>query len=171
MTQLLEHSLSRVWQHNQDPDKVFAILTAFRGEFDYAENVGRNKALAADVRALGYGFFYLDGKWIENEGTEDEREVKEDSLFVATKNKQGFAKNILKLVRQYDQEAAVIKDDTSSKLLFQDGSTDSLGELQPGKIGTIYSKLRGKPDQTFIFESERDDLSWIQRLAGIKSAK
>jgi hypothetical protein len=168
MTQLLEHSLSRVWQHNQDPDKVFAILTAFRGEYDYEENVRRNKALAADVRAMGYGFFYLDGHWIENEGTENQRLVNEDSLFVATKNKQGFAKNILKLVRQYDQEAAVINDDKSAQLLFQDGSTAPLGELQPGKIGTIYSKLRGKPDQTFIFENERDDLSWIQRLAGLQ---
>jgi len=168
MTQLLEYSLSRVWQHNQDPDKVFAILTAFRGEYDYEENVRRNKALAADVRAMGYGFFYLDGHWIENEGTENQRLVNEDSLFVATKNKQGFAKNILKLVRQYDQEAAVINDDKSAQLLFQDGSTAPLGELKPGKIGTIYSKLRGKPDQTFIFENERDDLSWIQRLAGLQ---
>lgn len=168
MTQLLEHSLSRVWQHNQDPDKVFAILSAFRGEYEYEENVRRNKALAADVRAMGYGFFYLDGHWIENEGTEKERLVNEDSLFVVTTKAQGFAKNILKLVRQYDQEAAVVKDNEGTKLVFSDGSTDSLGDLHPGKIGTVYSKLRGKPDQTFIFENERDDLGWIQRLAGLR---
>lgn len=163
-----EASLSRVWQHNQDPNKTFAILTAFRGEYEYQENVQRNKALAADVRAMGYGFFYLDGHWIENPDTANQRLVKEDSLFVVTTNTQGFAKNILKLLKRYDQEAAVVKHNLEAKLIFNDGTTNSLGKLHPGKMGTVYSKLRGKPDQTFIFEHERDDLSWIQRLAGIQ---
>ena len=33
----------------------------------------------------------------------------------------------------------------------------------------IYTKLRtNKKADSFVFESERDDLGWLQRLAGIK---
>jgi hypothetical protein len=164
---LLEASLTRVWQHYEDKNRVFAILTAFRGEYDFDENKARNSALASDIRNLGYGFFYLDGYWIENEGTDNERRVKEDSLFVSTQNTKDFAKNILSLGKKYNQEAVVVKDEEGARLLFSNGDTMNLGDLKPGKMGDIYSQLRGKGNRTFIFESERDDLGWIQRLAGL----
>lgn len=165
--QVLESSLSRVWQHYQDPDRVFAILTAFRGEYDLEQNLIRNRALASDIRNLGYGFFYLDGYWVENQGTDNERRVKEDSLFVTTRNPHDFAKNILLLGKRYEQEAVLVKDKQGTRLLFTNGDTMDLGQLQPGKMGGIYSQLRGRSNRTFIFENERDDLGWIQRLAGL----
>lgn len=167
MTELTEASLTRVWQHAESPDTAFAILTAFRGEFTYEDNVKRNRALAADLRSEGYGFFYLDGYWIENEGTEDERRVKEDSLFVVTKRDQDFANTIHRLGNRFDQEAVVVKDRKGTRLIFKDGSEQELGRLRPGGLGGIYSQIRKKKSSTFVFESERDDLGWIGRLAGI----
>ena len=78
MDNVSEASLSRVWQHTQS-DRPIALLTAFRGEFGQADNIKRNKTLAAQVRKLGYGFFFVDGYWIENQGTPEEIHVSEDS--------------------------------------------------------------------------------------------
>lgn len=167
MVDILEASLSRVWQHAESTDTAFAILTAFRGEYTYEDNVKRNRSLAADLKNQGYGFFYLDGYWVENSGTDQERRVKEDSIFIIAKTQQGFAQTIHSLGNRYDQEAVVVKDAEGTRLIFKDGSETSLGKLRPGKLGTIYSQLRGKKNATFVFESERDDLGWISRLAGI----
>jgi hypothetical protein len=168
MTDIIdESSLSRVWQHAENPDTDFAILTAFRGEYPYEENVNRNRSLAADIRARGYGFFYLDGYWVENEGTDQERRVKEDSLFVINRRSQGFAATIHRLGNRYDQEAVVVKDSASTRLIFKDGTEQPIGRLRPGAMGTLYSQLRHRKGATFVFENERDDLGWISRLAGI----
>jgi hypothetical protein len=164
---LQEASLSRVWQHSQDPGTEFAILTAFRGEYPYEENTQRNRSLAADLRDQGYGFFYLDGYWVENEGTDQERRVKEDSIFTINRRAKDFAATIHRLGNRYDQEAVVVKDSRGTRLIFKDGTEQSLGQLRPGAMGTIYSQLRHRRGATFVFESERDDLGWISRLAGL----
>lgn len=63
MKNLNESSLSRVWQHVKSA-KPICILTAFCGEHELQKNIQRNKALAADIRAAGYGYFFVDGYWI-----------------------------------------------------------------------------------------------------------
>lgn len=162
MTAPSEASLRRVWQHNQDPNSTFAILCAFDDQCAYQENLRRNTAMAADVRAQGYGFFYLDGHWIENAGTANQHE---HTVFVVTTTGQGFSENILKLLKRYDPAAAVVKHNLEAQLIFSDGTAHCLAQLTPGQLGTVYSSLRGRPDQQFVFDAERDDLSWIQRLA------
>jgi hypothetical protein len=168
--QLNESSLSRVWQHFNDPDRNVAIFTAFRGEYDHDENVKRNRTLAAQIRQLGYGFFFVDGYWIENQGTPEEKHVSEDSIFViAPADKAGFAEQIHKLGNEYNQDAVLVKDESGVRLIFKDGSEQELGNLQPGKLAQAYTKLRSnKRSNTFVFESERDDLGWIARLAGLR---
>jgi len=168
-----ESSLSSVWQHFNDPDRNVAILTAFRGEYTYEENVARNKTLAADLRKEGYGFFYVDGYWIENQGTENERKVSEDSIFViAPSSSDSFAETIHKLGNQWDQDAVLVKDRTGTRIINNDGSDFALGPIQPGKLGVLYTKLRNnKKANTFVFESERNDYGFISRLrelAGLK---
>lgn len=165
-----ETSLTRVWQHVQGT-RPFAIITAFRGEYSREDNVKRNKALAADVRNLGYGFFFLDGYWIENQGTPDERKVSEDSLFVVGPEGSDvqFLKNMVTLGKANNQDGVLIKSkeginvhDKSGDVLF------ALNNLEPGRAGEMYSKLRNnKQSNTFIFTEERDDIGWVGRLAGI----
>lgn len=171
MKPINESSLSRVWRHFNDPEKNVAILTAFRGENTYDENVALNKSLAASLRKQGYGFFYVDGYWIENQGTENERAVSEDSIFViAPKSDRNFADIIHKFGNQYNQDAVLVKDLKGTRIINRDGSVYSLGEIQPGQLGSMYTKLRNnKKSNTFVFESERDDIGFIARLAGIRS--
>lgn len=163
---LLESSLSRVWHHFKNDDKQVAILTAFRGEYDRDENVARNRELAAKIRKLGYGFFFVDGYWIENRGTPEEQHVSEDSIFViAPASKKDFTKQIHELGNDYNQDAVLVKDSSGVKLIYKNGSTETLGDIQPGKLSQAYTKLRSnKRSNTFVFENERDDIGFVSRL-------
>lgn len=170
MDQINETKLSRVWQLFTDDAYSVAILTAFRGEYRYEENVRRNNALAADLRAAGYGITFVEGHWVENQGTENAQDVVEDSILVSGPKVQvtEFAANIHRLGNKYDQEAVIVKDMKGTRLIFKDGSVESLGELRPGRLGALYTRLRtNKNASTFVFESEREPISWIMRLAGI----
>lgn len=172
MKQLSEASLSRVWQHAES-DRPIAIITAFRGEFDRDENVRRNKELAATIRKMGYGYFFVDGYWIENEGTPQEVHVAEDSIFVVAPvdSDSKFRSQMTELASKYDQDGVLIKDKEGAKVYTGSGDVMfDVGTLSPGKAGEIYTRLRNnKKSNTFVFENERDDLSWLQRLAGVKS--
>ena len=170
MTALQEASLSRVWQHVESAKPV-ALFSAFRGEYTREENVSRNKKLAADVRGLGYGYFFVDGYWIENEGTDLEAHVAEDTLFVIAPEGTDaeFVSHMVRLVAAYDQESALIKTLDGANLYDQNGDIVlNVGTLKPGAMGEIYTQLRNnKKANTFVFEAERDDLTWLQRLAGL----
>lgn len=166
--------LSRVWQHIES-DRPVCLLTAFRGQYTYDENVTRNKSLSAEIRNEGYGFFYVDGYWIENRGTENEQHVKEDTLFVIGDDdnpdlEYKFESDMITLGKKYDQEAILLKTKKGIRVVeLSSGNEIKLDKLSLGKIGEIYTKLRSnKNANTFIFENERDDLGWLQRLAGIK---
>lgn len=170
MTKLNEASLSRVWQHAES-DRPIALLTAFRGEYDREENVRRNKELAATIRKLGYGYFFVDGYWIENQGTPEEVHVAEDSIFVIAPegSDEKFRSQMISLGAKYNQDGVLVKDKDGAKVYDKQGGVMfDVGTLKPGKAGEIYTRLRNnKKSNTFVFESERDDLGWLQRLAGV----
>jgi len=163
---LTEASLSRVYGHFSDDKKQVAILTAFRGEFDREENISRNRELAAKIRQLGYGFFFVDGYWIENEGTAEEQHVSEDSIFViAPASKKDFVSQIHELGNEYNQDAVLVKNNSGVQLIYKDGSIESLGDIKPGKLAQAYTRLRNnKQSNTFVFEGERDDVGFVARL-------
>lgn len=165
-----ESSLARVWQHTSG-DAPFAIITAFRGEYTREQNLQRNRSLSADIRNLGYGFFFLDGFWVENKGTDDERHVAEDSLFVIGDEgtDQDFLRQMVKLAKQNNQDGVLVKTDDGVKVYDKNGGEMfDVGNFAPGAAGEAYSKLRNnKKSNTFIFKEERDDIGWIGRLAGI----
>lgn len=167
MDNVSEASLSRVWQHTQS-DRPIALLTAFRGEFGQADNIKRNKTLAAQVRKLGYGFFFVDGYWIENQGTPEEIHVSEDSLFVIAPegSDEKFRQQMIRLGTEYNQDGVLVKDKEGAKVYDKSGGVMfDVGELKPGKAGEMYTKLRNnKKSNTFVFEGERDDDGFIQRL-------
>jgi len=170
MTTLQETSLARVWQHVNSARPV-GIVTAFRGEYDRETNIQRNKALASDVRNLGYGFFFLDGFWVENQGTDHERHVSEDSLFVIGKvgHDDTFLTDMVALANRNNQDGVLVKTVDGINIYDKTGGVMfELHNFEPGKAGEMYSKLRtNQKANTFIFTEERDDLGWVARLAGI----
>jgi hypothetical protein len=167
-----EASLSRVWQH-VNSDRPIALLTAFRNEYTRKENLARNRTLATDIRKAGYGYFFVDGYWIENQGTPQEVHVAEDSIFVVgdEHDQEGFLRRIVQFGKQYNQDAVLVKNSQGAKLYSQTGEQIlDVGTLKPGKVADIYTRLRtGKQADSFVFEAERDDLGWLKRLAGIST--
>ena len=99
-----ESSLSRVFNQTKKYDS--GTITAFRSakdcndgeEFSKGENKKRNSILKAKLLKLGYGVTAVDGTYIENFKTKDEREVKEDSFLVLDlKGKGNLKKDLISL--------------------------------------------------------------------------
>jgi len=143
-----ESSLSRVYKHIGNKDIPVAIVTAFRGENTPEKNKNLNVQLAGMVRGSGYGFFYVDGFWIENKGEENEKHVSEDAVFVVgNENDNGkLLKLMMKLMKKYKQEAIVFKKEGDNRaiLVYNSGKEEMLGKFHPRVIGPAYTKLRKK---------------------------
>ena len=172
MSVISESTLSRVWQH-ANSNRPFAIFTAFRDEVseDPKErrkiNVRRNREAAYILKAKGYGYFFVDGHWIENEGKPDEKWVEEDSIFaIADKeNEQDFVDLVVALGKEYNQDAVLIKTSKGIHLYNQAGTiVGQFDQFTPDKLDKIYTRLRGRGDRTFIFECERSDEGFMAAL-------
>lgn len=160
-TNINEASLSRVWKHFNDEDTTIVIFTAFRDGVKYEDNIRKNKKFAAELKNSKFGYFYVDGYFPENEGTDDEVQVKEDSIFAIASNNQGdnLIKLAHKLANSANQDSIIVKDKSGIYFLDKNGNKDKLnGKLKPGSLGKYYTKLRNKKvSNTFVFESERVD--------------
>jgi len=177
---LNESSLSRVWQHFTNNEKTVVILTAFRDEKTREENLRGNKAIAASLKNAGFGYFFVEGHYTENKGTEDEVKVKEESIFaIAEKNK---SRNLIelahKLANKYNQDSIFVKEGLGDKsrvyFYTKKGTKDKIdGKLSLGKVGEFYTKLNNKKRaNTFVFESATTGSGFFARhrksLTGMK---
>lgn len=74
-----ETTLSRVWRHFTNTKIPVGMISAYtkvpagagEGEIKRLdrENLSRNKRLASDVQAAGYGFVFVDGKYRYKDGS------------------------------------------------------------------------------------------------------
>lgn len=159
-----EASLSRIWQHIEG-GRSFGIITAFRGGMSLSENRKRNQQLKSDIRKAGFGYFQLDGHYVENYGKEDAEDVNEESFFVI--GKEGYDSNLFGLLKtlgsKYDQDSVLFKNGEEDEVFLVGtnntgwpgkGKKESVGRWKPNKAGEFYSKMKGR---TFVFES-----AWVQ---------
>ena len=67
IVRLDEASLGRVLQHIQGKKNVknWGMMTAYRYINTPNQNKKLNKQLEAELRALGHGFFKVEGHWVE----------------------------------------------------------------------------------------------------------
>ena len=155
-----EHSLSRVWKHEK---RGFILMSAFRGD-DFEENMKKHEQLKKDIRALGYGFFEIDGMYQYENGTLGD----ELSVFIpALSNEEDtfyfMVDNFQKLGKKYNQESILVKEPDSyggkASLLFcKSGQYDEIGtRVGYDKIAIAYSKLRkgSHKGRTFVIEGIR----------------
>ena len=168
MNTINETSLSRVWQHFKN-DNTVVIMTAFRGDKTYQENLTNNKKVANIFKSNKFGYFFVDGYWIENKGENDEMKVSEDSIFVITEPSRSdeLIDLAFKEAKRYNQDAIFVKTKDDVYLYFKDGSKSKLtGGLQPGKVGDFYTQLRNnKESNTFVFESARENYGFFGNYA------
>ncbi len=167
---LSESSLTRVWQHFTNPDRTVVMFTAFRDERTRDDNLAMNRKFASELKSHKFGFFFINGFFPENEKTDDEVSVKEDSIFaIANGERQGAALIELahKLANSANQDSILVKERTGNVyFLTKSGKQEDLrGSLKPGKLGKFYTQLRNKKkSNTFVFESIEDGKGFFQSM-------
>lgn len=168
---LQESSLSRVWQHFNDKDTTVVIFTAFRDGIKYEDNISKNKKFAATLKKNNkFGYFFVEGFFPENEGTEDEVQVREDSIFaIASANRSQDLVNLCHdfLANSTNQDSIIVKDAQVDKVYFLDSGKNKTyltnSQLKPGALGKYYTKLRNKKKtNTFVFENIKDGKGYLR---------
>lgn len=174
MLPLDEASMIRLHKHTLE--RNIGIITAYRGRYPVSENKRRNSMLQADIRSAGYGFYNVEGHYIEGYGSEVSKDVKERAFLVIGDkgNDNGKLKGLLKnwgakynqdsvLYKSFDEKAMLIgtqsKDEDGNAVEFPGmGKEVSVGDFKPMKISQFYSKMKGKP---FVFESYQEADSFM----------
>ena len=137
--------LARVVKHMKED--CFGILTAFRGDYTKKQNNERNKNMKGMVRRAGYSYIDLRGSGYVEDG---DNEVIEDSIFVICppdEDFDDFSGKIMDIGNAFDQESVIVSDRTAIMLVFQDGSSEVIGDptkIKTTDIGPYFSKIKGK---------------------------
>ena len=167
-----ESGLSRLAKHMDEHD--CGTITAFRSkegcggedaaEYSLDDNKKRNRQLYANLEVLGYGVTRVDGAYIENFGTKDAKEVKEDVYFVVDLKDKGTLKtDLMRLGEKYMQDSILFipKGGKGSMLIGTNNcensypgyhKTQTYNDRNMGKGGEFMTKVKGRP---FIFEDTR----------------
>lgn len=167
IVRLDEASLGRVLQHIQGKKSVknWGMMTAYRYSNTPNQNKKLNKQLEGELRSKGYGFFKVEGHWVEcqdgNLSYKDcppnlLKDAIEESLFIPNVS----AKDIHKLGKKYGQDAVIFGGEQTkgnATLIFKDGKVENIGKFSPNKIQQAYSKLKG--GKTFVFNPETPKVS------------
>lgn len=168
--ELMESGLSRIYRSIKKHD--YGIITAYRyapecgtGEpYTYEQNQKRNANLLAKLRARGYGVTSIKGSYIENYGSENAREVGENSFFVVDIQDSGNLRDdILKLGEEFEQDSVIFGSAGQTGSLIGTNNCPSgypgyrnempQGGAIFGKTGEFMSRVKGRP---FVFSESRD---------------
>ena len=152
-----ESSLSRI--KSKSDKGGMAVLSGSRGDKSKKENKARAKQLDRDIKGKGLpGATKVTGRWTENPGTKDEKEVKERSHVVTAgkKGKRKFKKAVKALGKKYGQDAVLTQTKKTGTLsatrkggLGKDKRV-GVGKMRPGRSSPEGdTKIKGK---TFTYE-------------------
>lgn len=124
MKPIEESSLARIWQHVQEEDRSFGVISAYMSSNSEKENVKRHAELRSKVRK--YGYIELKGGY---KYEEDDEYTLEKSYLVPNIPKE----ELLKLCKEFNQESVLYKDSKEFVLIKQDGSVDMKFTKSGGK--------------------------------------
>lgn len=159
-----EAGLSRI--HGKIDNHSAGAITAFRGEFSRSENKNRNKEILAYLLKKGYSVVKVKGSYIEQYGTDNAKEVGEESWLVANTNVEGddggeLERDLIRLGKKYDQDsilsiqaggekAELIGTSRRDDAFPSYGRRETVGKLKLGGAdGPFFSRVRGRK---FAFE-------------------
>lgn len=167
-----EVKLSRVLKHTKNKKIPLGIISASRKENTDKVNKTQNIQLIEQIKSAGFGFFKVEGSFIEDEGKPTEKKVKEDSIFIiGDEDDNGKLESFLiKMIKKFKQESVVFKPvgDVIMFLLEPSGKMFKLGPFRTNIVSDFMSRIKRSKD-TFVFESVKVPRNSIEiKLAKIK---
>jgi len=135
-----ETKMSRIYQAIKGKP-AYAMLTAFRKDYDYNTNTDRNDELKSLLAQKGLSHKRVTGEWIET----DKGPVQEQSLLVVKPedwDEKEFRDLMVELAGKFDQDAITYKPTDSDRVMFLEPSNYT-GELEEEPF-TLASKLGPK---------------------------
>ena len=164
---LVEASLNRIYQKTKN--YAVGAVTAFRGDKTKAENKANNKKVMAYLINKNYSVIKVKGSYWENFQKPTQREVGEESFFVANHEIEGddggqLENDLIKLGRLYDQDSILSVQCGEKGYLYgtskrDDGFPDYNQKVVVGKPvfgdakGEFFSRVKGRK---FAFESANE---------------
>jgi len=167
--QLNESGLARLAKHMEEHD--CGTITAFRSKegcagpedkpYSRVDNQKRNRQLYANLQMKGYLATAVHGAYIENFGTPDAKEVRENVYFVVDSKDTGKLRDdLIALGGMYDQDSILFipKGGKGSILIGTNqcpnsfpgfGKEERFNDKKMGQGGEFMTKIAGRP---FIFE-------------------
>ena len=97
-----ETSLSRIWQHINNSDSTFAVISAY---LDNGNDELNHKQLAKDIRSMGLGFIEMDSGY-SYKTVDGEQFASEKSYMIPNITKD----KAIKLAKKYEQQSVLWKD-------------------------------------------------------------
>lgn len=152
---LEESSLSRIWQHIQNPENTFAVISAFRETNSDEKNWEEHLKLKADIRKK-YGHIPQKSGYTYQEGDRKGETVDEYSFFVPNISKE----EALKLGKKYNQESILFKDSSGFYMIYTD--------KRYGKVGITFKK---DPKGSLTFDPKVYKYAFSQLLRANKNNK
>jgi hypothetical protein len=133
-------------------DAGYTIITAFRHEYSYVENVRRNNKLKQDIDKTGYSYIPVWGGFIEKDEPTGELKTVKERSFIITNFPRGKSipnedseelKSIGKMLcKKYDQDSFLYKPtgtETIAYYLKSNGSVDQkFTNVTPTEAADIY---------------------------------
>ena len=105
--QFHESGLSRIWSMVQQHQA--GAISGFRGENDKSKNLSNNRDIKVYLLSKGYSVTSVAGNYIENFGSDNQKEVGEPSFFVVDiKDSGNLEKDLRKLGQKFDQDSVLI---------------------------------------------------------------
>lgn len=159
---LQESTLSRLLSHTKN--REVGILSANRSELPEDENKRNHEELRNAIRAHGFGYVPVNGKYVENIGTEHENPVSEKAFIVIGKDGDDGGKLksfLLHHGEKYKQDSILHKPHHTEEAVLIGtndndypgyGKLDPVGTFQPNRVGYFHSML--KNGRTFTFEEK-----------------
>lgn len=170
MVQLQESSLSRVWDQISKFD--YGTITGFRSardcnqgeKYSKKENLQRNKSVVTKLQAKGYSVTKIAGAYIEDYGSENAKEVKENSFLVVDIKQSGMLESDLrKIGAEFEQDSILFGKAGKPAELIGTNKCESgypgwnkrvaVGKGIFGRKGEFFSKVGDRP---FVFKESAE---------------
>lgn len=172
-----EASLSRVLSHTEG--RNIGMITAHRGENTAEENSAKNKELEGSIRKAGFGYIKVKGRYVENHGTPNARNVDEHSFLVVGKKGKddGHLLGFLKKHGEHHGQDSILHKAHDEEHAFLHGTKEggfpgkgekhNVGTFHPNRAGEFHTAMKG--GRTFAFNESIQFLKPVTFFSRIES--